>query len=62
MLSPTPRPTLTVSVLELALEGVTGAVAEELWRSILKLILAIMLDAIEVDDVEDVDELKLNEL
>ena len=62
MPNPTPKPTLTVSVLKLALEGVAEAVAEEVWGSIFELVIAIMPDAIEVDDLEEDDEVKLDEL
>ena len=78
MPNPTPEPILIVFVLELALEGVAGAVAEEVWGNIfefvfeimpeaievdkVKLELAIMLDAIKIDDLDEIDEVKLDEL
>ena len=59
MPSPTPRPTLTVPVLELAvLEGDARTVSEVLWGNVLEIELTIMLVVKDVDGVEDVDDVK----
>ena len=70
--SPTPRPTLTVSVLELSLAGdaVAGDVgpgdveagSELLFESVLEVEVAAVLVVKEVDDVKAVDGLELDEL
>ena len=70
--SPTPRPTLTVSVLELSLAGdaVAGDVragdveagSELLFGGVLEVEVAAVLVVKEVDDVKAVDELELDEL
>jgi len=61
--SPTPRPTLTVSMPELAaLEGDAAEVSELLWGGVPNVELGIVLVVKEVDDVKAVDELELDEL
>ena len=70
--SPTPRPTLTVFVLELSLaeDAVAGDVgagdveagSELLLRGVLEVEVAAVLVVKEVDDVNAVDELELDEL
>ena len=56
--SPTPRPTLMVSVLELAIGGDVGV--ED--GGVLEVEITVTLAVEEVDDVEVLDELELDEL
>ena len=65
--SPTPRSTLMVSVLGLAIVGDVGVedvevVSELLCGGVLEVKIAITLVVEEADDVEAVDELELDEL
>ena len=60
--SPTPRPTLTVPVLEPVLGGDAGTVSKLFWLGVLKGELAVVLGVEEVDDVKAVDELELDGL
>lgn len=60
--SPTPSPTLSGSVFELALIGDGTGICEPVWVGVLETELAVMLLVKEVDDAEAVDELVADEL
>lgn len=60
--NPTPRPTLMIPVLELALDGDAATVPELLWGGMLEVELTTVLAVKEVDVVKAIDELELDKL
>ena len=62
MPSPTPKPALTVVVLELAVAGDVGVASELFCGGVLEVELAITLFVEEVDDVKAIDELGFDEI
>lgn len=62
MPSPTPKPTLTVAALELAIAGDVGVVSGLFCEGVAEAELAITLFVDEVDDRKAVDEFELDEI